>query len=152
MRLTRCLAAACLGGMLTAGPASASAPAKGLIDPIPAPLREGTIHVGLRTIADGMVSPVAGTFAPGIADRLFVADQIGKIWSVDIGPRPGRKTLVADLTSLVVKLGDIVPGNKYDERGLLGLAFSPDYQQNGLLYTFLTEPWLKPADFSTQPG
>jgi hypothetical protein len=152
MRLTRCLAAACLGGMLTAAPASASAPAKGLIDPIPAPLREGTIHVGLRTIADGMVSPVAGTFAPGIADRLFVADQIGKIWSVDIGSHPGGKTLVADLTGLVVKLGDIIPGSRYDERGLLGLAFSPDYQQNGLLYTYLTEPWRKPADFSTQPG
>jgi glucose/arabinose dehydrogenase len=152
MRLTRYLAAACLAGVLPVVTASASAPAKGLIDPIPAPIREGTIHVALRTIADGMVSPVAGTFAPGIADRLFVVDQIGKIWSVDIGRHPGRKTLVADLTGLVVKLGDIIPGNKYDERGLLGLAFSPDYQQNGLLYTYLTEPWRKAADFSTQPG
>src|SRR3954470_11217082 len=35
------------------------APAKGLEDPIPAPIRHGRISVGLRTIATGLVSPVA---------------------------------------------------------------------------------------------
>ena len=106
----------------------------GLSDPIPAPLRAGHIRVGLRIVATGLVSPVAGAFAPGINDRLFVADQIGKIWSVNIGRHPGRKTLFADLRPLIVKLGDIIPGSSYDERGLLGIAFHPDYQQNGLVY------------------
>ena len=124
----------------------------GLSDPIPAPIRAGSIKVGLRTVATGLVSPVAGAFAPGIKHRLFVADQIGKIWSVNVGHHPGRKTLFADLRPLIVKLGDIIPGSSYDERGLLGIAFHPDYQENGLVYTYLTEPWRRPADFSTQPG
>jgi glucose/arabinose dehydrogenase len=134
------------------GLGSASTAAAKLTDPIPAPIRPGHVQVALRTIASGFVSPVAGTFAPGVPGRLFVADQTGKIWSVDIGPGAGRKVLFADLTGLVVRLGDIMPGSRYDERGLLGLAFSPGYQRNGLVYTYLTEPWLKPADFSTQPG
>ena len=123
-----------------------------LSDPIPAPIRAGHVRVGLRTVATGLVSPVAGTVAPGVAGRLFVADQIGKIWSIDIGRHPGHKVLFADLTPLVVKLGDITVGSRYDERGLLGLAFDPGYQHNGLVYTYLTEPWGRPADFSTQPG
>ncbi len=128
------------------------APARGLADPIPAPIRAGKVRIGLRTVATGLVSPVAATSAPGVARRLFVADQTGTIWSVDTGPHPGHKVLFADLSHLVVRLGNIIPGSRYDERGLLGLAFSPDYQQNGLVYTYLTEPWRRPADFSTQPG
>jgi hypothetical protein len=58
---------------------------------------------------------------------VFVADQVGRIWSIDIGRPNGRKILFADLSKLVVRLGDIIPGSKYDERGLLGLAFSPNY-------------------------
>jgi hypothetical protein len=123
-----------------------------LSDPIPAPIRPGRVQVGLHIVATGLVSPVAGTVAPGVAGRLFVADQIGKIWSIDIGRHPGHKVLFADLTPLVVKLGDIIAGSRYDERGLLGLAFDPGYQHNGLVYTYLTEPWGRPADFSTQPG
>ena len=124
----------------------------GLADPIPAPIRAGQIQVGLRTVASGLVSPVAGAFAPGIPNRLFVADQVGKIWSVDIGAPGGHKTLFANLTDLVVRLGDVMPGSRYDERGLLGLAFDPDYAETGLVYTYLTEPWRRAADFSTQPG
>ena len=133
-------------------PSSSTSAMSAPSDPIPAPIRAGHIRVGLRTVAAGMVSPVAGAFAPGIENRLFVADQIGKIWSVDIGRHPGPKTLFADLTGLVVRLGDIIPGSSYDERGLLGLAFSPDYPENGLVYVYLTEAWSRPADFSTQPG
>ncbi len=137
-------------GATSAGVGAAAQP--GLSDPIPSPIRAGDIKVGLRTIASGLVSPVAGAFAPGIRHRLFVADQIGKIWSVNIGRHPGRRTLFADLRSLVVKLGNVIPGTRYDERGLLGIAFHPDYQENGLVYTYLTEPYRHAADFSTQPG
>lgn len=132
--------------------ASVPAAKPGLSDPIPAPIGTGQIQVGLRTVATGLVSPVAGAFAPGITNRLFVADQIGKIWSVDTGSHPSPKTLFANLSDLVVRLGDVMPGSHYDERGLLGLAFDPDYAENGLVYTYLTEPWRRPADFSTQPG
>jgi glucose/arabinose dehydrogenase len=139
----------------TGAPSTVVAPvasAMKLIDPIPAPIRAGQIKVGLRTVATGLDSPVAGTVAPGVAGRLFVADQTGKIWSIDVSRNPAPKFLFADLSRLVVRLGDVMPGSRYDERGLLGLAFDPGYQTNGLVYTYLTEPWTRPADFSTQPG
>ncbi len=141
-----------LGEGASATVAAGAAGASRLMDPIPAPIRSGTVHIGLKTIARGMVSPVAGAFAPGIANRLYVADQIGKVWSVNIGRHLGHKVLFANLTSLLVKLGNVLPGSQYDERGLLGIAFHPDYLQNGLVYVYLTEPWTRAADFSTQPG
>jgi glucose/arabinose dehydrogenase len=39
-------------------------------------------------------------------------------------------------------------GLDFDERGLLGLAFHPDYATNGKLYTFTSEPVTGPADFT----
>jgi Glucose / Sorbosone dehydrogenase len=142
-----------LAAALVLGTAGAPATARHLHDPIRAPRRDSHIHIGLQPVADGLVSPVTGAFAPGVDSRPYVADQLGKIWSIDITARhEEHRRPFADLTGLVVRLGDIIPGNRYDERGLLGLAFAPDYQQNGLVYTYLTEPWTRPADFSTQPG
>ena len=152
MRPTRSLILVAVAALLCLPVVAAAGPRRALDDPIPERIRQGRIDVGLRTVADGLVSPVAGAFAPGIHDRLFVADQVGKIWSIDIGRDPGPKVLFADLSGLVVELADIIPGLPFDERGLLGLAFDPNYQENGLVYTYLTEPWLEPADFSTQPG
>jgi glucose/arabinose dehydrogenase len=131
----------------------AGAQEKGLSDPIPGRLPRARFSVGLETVASGLVSPTYATFAPGVANRLFVTDQPGKIWAIDISHRGiGRRSLFADLTSRSVRLGDVVPGSSYDERGLLGLAFAPDYQQTGLVYTYQTQPWQKPADFTTEPG
>src|SRR4051812_23950708 len=110
-----------------------SAQEKGLADPIPGRLPRAPFSVSLETVAAGLVSPTYATSAPGVANRLFVTDQPGKIWAIDIsGPGIGRRRPFADLTSRSVRLGDVVPGSSYDERGLLGLAFAPDYQQSGL--------------------
>jgi glucose/arabinose dehydrogenase len=122
----------------------------GLEDPIPGALPTTRFTVSLQTVADGFNSPTSAAVAPGVANRLFVTDQTGKIWSVDLSS--GQKTLFADLTPLLVELGNVVPGSDFDERGLLGLAFDPDYQQNGRVFTFQTQPWQQPADFTTEPG
>ena len=45
-------------------------------------------------------------------------------------------------------LGAFGPGS-FDERGLLGLAFHPDYRRNGLLYTYTSEPLGPEFDFTT---
>jgi hypothetical protein len=76
---------------------------------------------------------------------LFVADVVGRLWAIDLGS--GAKHIVLDVTRL------IVPINPRDERGLLGVAFHPDYQQNGLLYTYTSEPYASEvaADFPV-PG
>lgn len=122
----------------------------GLKDPIPGALPTTGFSVSLQTVADGFHSPTSAAVAPGVANRLFVTDQTGKIWSVDLST--GQKTLFGDLTPLLATLGNVSPGSKYDERGLLGLAFHPEYQMNGRVFTFQTEPWKGPADFSTEPG
>ena len=149
MRVPRSVALAAVAVMAVAVPAAA-APA--LNDPIPAPIPVSRVEVALKPIATGLVSPVAGTVAPGDHKHLYVADQGGKIWQVDLRGR-APKRLVADLSGLLVSdLAKVIPGLPYDERGLLGLAFHPQFKRNGLLYTFSTENPSSPADFTTQPG
>jgi len=149
MRLPRTITLAAVAVLAVAGPASAASP---LLDPIPAPIPVSKADIALKTVAGGMMSPVTGTVAPGDKDHLYIADQGGKIWAIDV--RGGAsKRLVADLSGLLVStLGKVIPGLPYDERGLLGLAFDPAFDHNGLLYTFTTEDPTANPDFTTQPG
>ena len=54
------------------------------------------------------------------------------------------------MSDRLVDLGIGGPGT-FDERGLLGVAFHPDFANNGLLYTYTSEPADSEADFSTMP-
>jgi hypothetical protein len=61
-------------------------------------------------------------------ERLFIATQVGEIFYIGNGAvRP-----FLDIRTRIIKLGD--PGGGYDERGLLGLAFHPQFYYNGLFY------------------
>jgi glucose/arabinose dehydrogenase len=62
-----------------------------------------------------------------------VADQIGIIWVIDDGKRIEKPFL--DLRDRVMELNDF-----YDERGLLGLAFHPDFAANGRFYISYSAP------------
>jgi glucose/arabinose dehydrogenase len=104
--------------------------------------------IRLEPVASGLTAPNFGTTAPGDDGRLFVTDQNGILWAIDLAD--GNKTVFADLSGLLVPLGAFGPGT-FDERGFLGVAFHPDYMANGLLYTLTSEPWSGPADFSTMP-
>jgi len=131
----------------------ATSPARAqLADPIPAPIPPSGLTIGLEAVAEGMVAPVAATSAPGHKDTLFVVEQTGSIWAVDVSRRGQRQPmrLFADLSARLVPLG--LFGIGYDERGLLGLAFHPDFRRNGALYTYTSEPALGLADFSTLPA
>jgi glucose/arabinose dehydrogenase len=109
-------------------------------DPIPGFIPASSIQVNLETIASGLVAPVGGAAAPGLGDSIFVTDQVGKIWQVKVhGNQRGRTRLFLDVSSRMVPVGLFKPLN-YDERGLLGLAFHPNFQRNGLFYTFTSEP------------
>jgi glucose/arabinose dehydrogenase len=59
--------------------------------------------------------------------RLFVVDQTGLIWILSEGNRIEPPFL--DLRGQVIELNSF-----YDERGLLGLAFHPDFASNGRFY------------------
>ena len=79
----------------------------------------------LEMIADNLVSPIGVIPVPDNTGRLFIIDQVGKIWIVN---REGTRlsTPFLDISSRLVTLS---PG--FDERGLLGLAFHPNYRSNG---------------------
>lgn len=115
-----------------------------LEDPIHRPIKQKGPQFALETVATGLTAPNWGTAAPGIPGRLFVTDQTGIIWNIDL--ESGEKTVFADVSGLLVELGAFGPGT-FDERGLLGLAFHPGYAENGLLYTYTSEPAGGVADF-----
>lgn len=70
----------------------------------------------------------AAIFPNDTVERLFIATQVGEILYTDFD---GIQTFL-DIRSRILKLGIMNGG--YDERGLLGLAFHPDFHNNGLFY------------------
>ena len=61
-------------------------------------------------------------------ERLFIATQIGEIFYIG----NGVMEIFLDIRSQIIALGVSTGG--YDERGLLGLAFHPEFNDNGLFY------------------
>lgn len=88
----------------------------------------------LKLIADNLVSPITMTGSPDQTKRLFIVDQVGKIWIVGADGNKLPNPFI-DVTSKMVSLSPF-----YDERGLLGLAFHPDFKNNGKFYLFYTAP------------
>jgi hypothetical protein len=89
------------------------------------------VKVGLRPVASRLNLPTVlkTTILPGDSiERLFIATQVGEIFY--IGNDSIRPFL--DIRKRILKLGGLSGG--YDERGLLGLAFHPSFNYNGLFY------------------
>ena len=89
--------------------------------------------IDMELIAEGMISPLGLVEADDETGNLFVIDQIGKIWVIENGTKLDEPFL--DVTDRMVSLN---PG--YDERGLLGLAFHPDYASTGRFFVYYTAP------------
>ncbi|MCD8509027.1 MAG: PQQ-dependent sugar dehydrogenase [Bacillus sp. (in: Bacteria)] len=60
-------------------------------------------------------------------ESLFVATQIGEVLCI----RDGKASTFLDIRERVIQLGK---KGGFDERGLVGLAFHPDFYRNGLFY------------------
>lgn len=94
------------------------------------------VKVSLRPIVHNINLPTVlkTTILPGEStERLFIATQLGEIFYIGDGV---IKTFL-DIRHLIIKLGTFEEGvssSGYDERGLLGLAFHPQFYQNGLFY------------------
>ncbi len=88
----------------------------------------------LQLITSGLVSPVAAVEPPDSTHRLFIVDEVGQIWIIDSSGKKMANPFM-DLSSKMVALSPT-----YDERGLLGLAFSPQFKTNGKFYVFYTAP------------
>jgi glucose/arabinose dehydrogenase len=81
-----------------------------------------------RLVLSGLGTAVGVTVAPGDASTLYVVEQQGLVEAVRDGQPAGA---FLDIRSLV--------GFDQDERGLLGLAFSPGYAANHLFYVDYTD-------------
>ncbi|PMC35495.1 glucose dehydrogenase [Bacillus sp. UMB0899] len=89
------------------------------------------IKVRLQPIVSKINLPTVlkTTILPGdTIERLFIATQVGEIFYIGNGD---IRTFL-DIRSRVIKLGTSNGG--YDERGLLGIAFHPNFYYNGLFY------------------
>ena len=107
-----------------------------LADPIPGSIPPSSIKVGLQPIASGLGSPNYLTPAGDGSGRLFFTNQTGQVDYVN----PGDSTVhtFLDLSSQIATLPsrDTTTPNtgldpNYDERGLLGLAFHPNFNHPG---------------------
>jgi glucose/arabinose dehydrogenase len=74
--------------------------------------------------------PIEMVHAGDGTDRLFVVEQRGKIYVFDPSDPAGTRRLFLDLEGLVSGSGG--------ETGLLGLAFHPAYESNGLFFVNYT--------------
>jgi glucose/arabinose dehydrogenase len=83
--------------------------------------------ISLATVATGLDRPVAMAHAGDGSGRLFIVEQPGRIRVFD-GAQV-RSTPFLDVQSLVACCG---------ERGLLSLAFHPQYATNGAFYIYYT--------------
>jgi glucose/arabinose dehydrogenase len=113
--------------------------------------------VSLQEIASGYVSPVLLSSLPGAPGELLVGDQVGVIYRLDKNGRQAEAPFL-DLRPHLTTLR-----NNFDERGLLGLAFPPNFKSNGKFYVYYSAP-LQPgapkgwdhtshlSEFSVQKG
>ncbi len=106
-------------------------------------VREARQHgLWLEPVATGMTSPIGGTAQPGgDLDRLYVVDQVGEVWRIHTthnmrGLRPFYSA--RERIARQIRHGHDLPGldEGYDERGLLGFAFHPQYPKNQEFYTY----------------
>ncbi|MBO0929900.1 PQQ-dependent sugar dehydrogenase [Fibrella aquatilis] len=74
-------------------------------------------------------APVLYTYAPDGTNRMFVLEQAGRIKVVDQATNASNATTYLDIKNKVAYGG---------EMGLLGLAFHPNFKQNGFLYVNYT--------------
>ncbi|MBI1744539.1 PQQ-dependent sugar dehydrogenase [Candidatus Acetothermia bacterium] len=90
--------------------------------------------VGLKLVAEGFTAPTALAAPEDGTGRLFIVDQIGVIKVLTPDGKLSEDPFL-DLRDRVVKLSD-----RYDERGLLGLAFHQDFKKNGRFFVYYSAP------------
>jgi glucose/arabinose dehydrogenase len=94
--------------------------------------------VGLKFVVDGLTAPMEYISSGDSTGRMFIVDQTGIVQIV----APDGKLLkdpFIDLRDSLVGLS-----GAYDERGLLGLAFHPNYTENGRIFVYYSAP-LRPG-------
>ena len=99
----------------------------GMMDPYSIP------SIDLDLVVGGLESPTVVTTSSSTDTRLFIAEQAGKIKIYKDGAILGTPFL-----NLTANMGFMLtPG--YDERGVLGMAFHPNYSSNGEFFVYYSK-------------
>jgi glucose/arabinose dehydrogenase len=87
--------------------------------------------ISATRVATGLSQPLFAISPPGDTGRLFIVEKTGLIRILDLATGQVLPTPFLDLTTQI---------NTNGEQGLLGLAFHPDFADNGVFYVHITNP------------
>ena len=110
MKLVAAVLTALMFGVMVAGPASAE------------------LTVKLEVAADGLTAPLNIVSPPDGTKRRFITEQIGVIKIL----MPDGKILDDPFLNIRHRIPKL--HQDFDERGLLGLTFHPDFKNNGRFF------------------
>jgi len=99
-------------------------------------------RVGTELVAAGFANPLGVEFQPGDSGTAHVVDQAGVVHAA--GPDGVREQPFLDVRDRMVELAG------YEERGLLGLAFHPEFESDGRVFVRYSAPPTDetPTDYS----
>jgi len=80
-------------------------------------------------VAAGLNQPLYATAAPGDTGRLFIVEKTGQVRILDLSTNTINSTPFINLTGQI---------STASERGLLGMAFDPNFAANGFVYLSFT--------------
>ncbi|MBK5292262.1 MAG: PQQ-dependent sugar dehydrogenase [Acidobacteriia bacterium] len=89
-------------------------------------------EIQMKVVVDGLAWPTSITHAGDGTGRLFVLEQAGLVRIIDHGVLQAKPFL--DIRDRVTRLS----GSCCDERGLLGIAFPPNYKEKKYFYLYYT--------------
>ena len=90
--------------------------------------------ITIRPIITGQTRPIFLTHAGDGSGRLFLVQQGGIIYVID--GETTAQSIFLDVSDLVSPAAN---GGGYSEQGLLGLAFHPEYAENGTFFIYYTD-------------
>lgn len=137
------------GGAGGSGTTSSSTTGGGGMGTIECDEPGGTVPpLRLTEVARGLNRPLYMTSSPGDTSRLYVVEQTGKIRLIKDGVL---------LPTPFLDVGSRIETWEYDtdEKGLLGLAFHPDYATNGRFFVYYNrspDAALTLIEFARSPG
>lgn len=132
-------------GMVGTVRVNAPTPTPSPTPPLPL-IEQGGLRLKLQRVASGLTAPLEVTSAADGTNRLFIVQQTGQIRILK-----GQRLVPASYLDVSSRLVPLMA--EYDERGLLGFAFHPDFNNASApgfhkVYTYTSEPVSGPADFT----